>query len=220
MALVDTAATLGQELARAADAVLEHYVHQAHQAGYSWVAIGARLGVSRQAARQRFGLGDLQAQSDALVLMPRLQACLDRARAEAERDGRLVTDTQYLVLGLLHAGVAAAALDRLGVTTDDVRAAIRVLFDPPEGASAGQAPFSYEAQHAIDGADSIARARGHGYVGTEHLLFCLVSDPGSQARRVLHHLGVDATAVTRELRGFVGRRPHRGQRQRRPLRAS
>jgi hypothetical protein len=41
-----------------ADGLIEHYVGAARAAGLSWTLIGERLGVSKQAARQKFGLHD------------------------------------------------------------------------------------------------------------------------------------------------------------------
>jgi len=51
---IEGLATLA-ELGRDLDDVLEHAIIGLHDAGYSWAEIGARLGVTRQAAYQRFG---------------------------------------------------------------------------------------------------------------------------------------------------------------------
>jgi hypothetical protein len=51
---VETALTLGAELTSGADELIEQFVTEARQAGNSWTEIGARMGVSKQAARQRF----------------------------------------------------------------------------------------------------------------------------------------------------------------------
>lgn len=217
LALVGVAAEVSRDLASAGDGVLEHFVRGAYEAGRSWTLIGERLGMTRQAARQRFGVESMRLIEPAqLETLPRLEACLDKARAEAEEDGCDEVDTQYLLLGLLHIGVAAAALDKLGVTRDRLRDAMRTLF----GTSTAERPqhtpvFSDDARHAIDGAHAIARERGQGYVGTEHLLFCIATDPGSQAHRVLNQLDVGAPAIKRELEGFVPQRLRRLRRRKR-----
>jgi hypothetical protein len=51
---VETALALAAELTSGADDLIEQFVTEARQAGNSWTEIGARMGVSKQAARQRF----------------------------------------------------------------------------------------------------------------------------------------------------------------------
>ena len=48
------AAIIAAHWVRLADGLLDHFVDQARQAGVPWAEIGARLGVSRQAAQKRF----------------------------------------------------------------------------------------------------------------------------------------------------------------------
>lgn len=218
LGLVTAAADVGRELAHAGDTVLEHFVLQAHHAGHSWTRIGERLGMTRQAARQRFGVDQMRPLRDAdLELLPRLQACLDAARAAAADDSCDLVDTHHLLLGLMHVGVAASALDRLGITRPRVHDAIRTLIATPTAAGSDGTPeLSDDAQRALTGARTIAAERGHGYVGTEHLLFCLATDPGSQAHRALRHLDVDTAAVKRELEGLASLRPRRIRRRKRP----
>jgi hypothetical protein len=48
------AALVAAHWLRLADRLLDHFVDQARRAGLPWAEIGARLGVSRQAAQQRF----------------------------------------------------------------------------------------------------------------------------------------------------------------------
>lgn len=212
--LVDAAAAVARELADAGDAVLDRFVLEAHRAGHSWTQIGERLGMTRQAARQRFGTARVRPlDDDGVEVLPRLAECLDAARAEAAADGVGPVDTDYLLLGLLHVGVAANALDRLGVTRARVRDAIGATAAPVTGAD--ESELSAEAERALANTRATAAERGQGYVGTEHLLFCLATDPGSRAHRVLQHLGVDTAAVKRELDDLVPARPKLIRRRRR-----
>ena len=48
------AVTVGEELASGGDELIGRFVAEARDAGCSWTEIGARMGVSKQAARQRF----------------------------------------------------------------------------------------------------------------------------------------------------------------------
>jgi ATP-dependent Clp protease ATP-binding subunit ClpA len=207
LVLLETAVTVAGEAGEAADGLVEHYVGTARAAGLSWTVIGERLGVSRQAARQRFAhrleAGDLTGEvADAVVMAPRLVACLQAAQDAADAEDS-VPGTQHLLLGLLHAGFAANVLDLLGVTRERVRDANARLFEPVLVTGADGAEQRVvgdgEAHTAVTYARRHAVRRGQSQVRTEHLLSVMVLDPGSSARRVLNDLGVDAARITKEL---------------------
>lgn len=219
LVLLETAVIVAGEASRAADALVEHYVGAARAAGVSWTVIGERLGVSKQAARQKFAhrlevsdlIGDAAEQ---IVMVPRLAACLQAAQAAADADDS-VTGTQHLLLGLLHVGAAANILDQLGVTRDKVREAGALLFEPALIADDAGRPQRVvgdgEAEQAITQARRLAARRGQSQLRSEHLLLCLATDPGSSARRVLNDLGVDITRVKTELDEWIApvQRRHR-----------
>lgn len=216
---VEAAMAVGEELASGGDELIGRFVAEARDVGCSWSEIGERMGVSKQAARQRFvqraemaavaGLrppGRLEPQD-------RLLACLEAARREAAADGAAEVGTHHLLAGLFEEGVAAAILENLGVRADAVRAAARELF--PDSGPPGEVPprESAEARDAIHGAEGLARRGGCGYVGTEHLLGALALDPGSRARRVLVSLQVSIPAIKKELECYIS--PGRQRRRRR-----
>jgi hypothetical protein len=216
---VETAMAVGEELASGSDELIGRFVAEARDAGCSWTEIGARMGVSKQAARQRFAQ---QAETPAtpgfqpqgkLKPKERLLACLDAAGREAAADGAAEIGTHHLLAGLFEEGVAAAILEKLGVRTDAVRAASRGLF--PGSGQPGEVPppESAEARDAVCGAEALARRGGCGYVGTEHLLGALALDPGSRARRVLASLQVSIPAIKKELECYIS--PRRQRRRRR-----
>lgn len=207
---VAAAVRLGDDVSDAADASVRHFVDAARRAGHSWTEIGARMGVSKQAARKRFPdvepvLEDLPE----LEVRPRLAACLDVARREAEADGAAEPGSQHLLLGLLAEGYAANLLDRLGVTHERARAEVRRLFPSPS---------EPDPDKCLAAAARFARECDHGFLGTEHVLFVLAHDRASRGNRVLERLGV-AAAIRREMRCFERprarpwprRRPRPGQ---------
>lgn len=216
---VEAAMAVGEELASGGDELIGRFVAEAREAGCSWTEIGKRMGVSKQAARQRFT--QQPAASAVAGLAPggrlkpkeRLMACLQAAGREAAADGAPEIGTHHLLVGLFEEGVAAAILEKLGVRADAVRAAARELF--PASGQPGEVPppESAEARDAIGGAEAVARRGGCGYVGTEHLLGALALDPGSRARRVLGRLGVSIPEVKRELECYIS--PGRQRRRRR-----
>jgi ATP-dependent Clp protease ATP-binding subunit ClpA len=213
---LDQAIALGEELAVEADRVTDHFVRQARESGESWTSIGDRLGVSKQAARMRFA--ERVQPNFAPQWRPRLRACLDQAQREAQLDGSTEVGTHHLLAGLLAEGVAAAILEKLGVTGEAIRDSSHLLFGPPLPAVDHVPPMSAEAKCAIDAAAHIARTNAPGsdsgeVVGTEHLLGVLALDPGSRARRVLNDLDVDVAAIKRELNCYVTLNPRRRRRR-------
>ncbi len=219
LVLLQAAVVVADEASGAADELIEHYVGAARAAEVSWTLIGERLGVSKQAARQKFahrlGVSDVVGDAaESMVMAPRLSACLQAAQAAADADDS-VPGTQHLLLGLLHTGAAAAVLDRLGVTREKVHEAGTRLFEPTLLAGPGgeqrRVVGDGEAEQAVTGARRLAARRGQSQFRTEHLLFCIALDPGSSARRVLNDLGVDPAQVKKELQEWVGpvQRRHR-----------
>ena len=208
---IEAARAVSEELTSGADELVGLFVAEARRAGCSWTEIGQRIGVSKQAARQRFAQ-PLAADGAVLERKPRLLACLEAAGREAAADGAAEVGTHHQLIGLFHEGVAAAILERLGVRADAVRAAARELF-PGEGPPAQRPPpESAEARDAVHGAAALARRGGCGYVGTEHLLGALALDPGSRARRVLGKLGVSIPAIKKELECYISPRQRRRRR--------
>ncbi len=229
---IEAALAVSDELQAGADDLVGHFVTQARHAGCSWTEIGQRLGVSKQAARQRFtapvaGPGELPER-------PRLLACREAARREASADGAAEIGTHHLLIGLFEEGAAAAIMEQIGLRRDAVRQAAREVFPasgrPEAGLGTGQGaeqeadrgptpadaplPESAEAREALNGAVRLARRGGCGDVGTEHLLGALALDPGSRARRVLIRLDASIPAIKRELECYISparRRRRRGK---------
>jgi ATP-dependent Clp protease ATP-binding subunit ClpA len=213
LVLLEAAVGVAALAGGAADVMVDHFVGAARAAGQSWTAIGERLGVSKQAARQRFSarLGEVSGvNGDGLPVVPRLVTCLEAAQAAAEADGS-VPGSQHLLLGLLQVGVAANTLDRLGVTREGVRDANARLFDTT--AEEPRMVGDGEADAALARARQFAVERGSPEVRTEHLLFVLAGDPGSSARRVLNDLGVRFADIKKELECMIGSPPRRRRRR-------
>ncbi|MER6816090.1 Clp protease N-terminal domain-containing protein [Spirillospora sp. NPDC000708] len=217
--LLAAAVAVAAEAGTAADALIEHYVGAARAAGVSWTLIGERLGVSKQAARQKFAnrlqVDDQIADAaENLAIVPRLQACLQVAHTAADADDS-AAGTHHLLLGLLHGGVSAGVLDRLGVTRGTVREAAARLLEPAMittgDGTERRVVGDGEAEQAIAAARRLAARRGHTQLRCEHLLFSLATDPGSAARRVLDDLGTDISQLTRDLQEWVApvQRRHR-----------
>jgi hypothetical protein len=212
--LLDAAAAISAGHAADADRLLDHFVTHARASGMSWTDVGARLGVTKQAARQRFAAAPVTAMPFAAHTAPRLKTCLEQAVHEARADGALEVGTHHLLAGLLTEGVAAAILERLGIRAEQIRDASHRLFGPPAETSGDDIlPMSTDATCALDAAAHNAAANTSGTappeVRTEHLLGVLALDPGGRARRVLNELHVDIAALKRELQCYISVNPTR-----------
>ncbi|MEV4445577.1 MULTISPECIES: ClpX C4-type zinc finger protein [Streptomyces] len=129
LALLDAVIAVTQDLTGHADEAVDQVVRQVRAAGHSWTVIGERLGVSRQAARQRYvdRVDRIQEAPTAggLIRGRDLRSGLSAALTAAEADGLAEAGTEHLLLGLLTDGVAAATLEHLGITRDKIREASR-----------------------------------------------------------------------------------------------
>ncbi|WP_369250400.1 Clp protease N-terminal domain-containing protein [Streptomyces sp. R41] len=228
LALLDAVVAVTQDLSGQADEAVDQVVRQVRAAGHSWTAIGERLGVSRQAARQKYAdRVDRIQEAPATVGLIRgrdLSNGLAAALAEAETEGLTEAGTEHLLLGLLTDGVAAATLEQLGVTRDKIRDASRRLFDyPTRAARTGEPVFSAEAKAALAVAEQLATERtpvcAPVVVNTAQLLAVIATNPGSRARRVLNDIGIDPADIKRQLHCYIdiprtafGRRARRKRR--------
>lgn len=208
---LDSALTAAEVLNGRADQLVEHYVGRARDGGHSWTVIGHRLGVSKQAARERFKESiDHATMTTGLSPTVRLTACIRAAEADAG-GGPVRSDHQ--LLGLFHEGIAASVLERHGLSRVEVRTAVAQLDDESDGSPDARTPDESEARRNLDRAALLARRAGHNYLGTEHLLAALLLDPGSRAQRVLQRLDFDVAAAKRDLDQCI--RPKRIPRWRR-----
>jgi ATP-dependent Clp protease ATP-binding subunit ClpA len=222
---VEAAVAVAASVRGHADALIDHAVSQARAAGRSWTEIGARLGVSKQAARKRFTGSTLPTSvllSD-VALRPHLQSCLTRAQELAQAAGAPQVGAEHLLAGLLTDGIGATVLGKLGVTAEAIGRANVRLFGPANAPTATVPALSADAVCAIEAAAQRAQVRAedpdHVTVGTEHLLAVLALEHGSRAHRVLVDIGVDIAAVKKELACYLTVDPPRPRRLRRSRRA-
>ncbi len=91
-------------------------------------------------------------------------------------------------------GIAAKALAEHGLTGDGVEAAILAL-TPRGDVEVGAPPFTPRAVSCLEKALAEALQLGHNYIGTEHILLGLFSDPDGFAARIMHDAGVTYDAM-------------------------
>ena len=132
----------------------------------------------------------------------------DRARRVvvlAQEEARLLDHnyigTEHVLLGLIHEGegVAAKALEELGISLEAVRREVEEIIGQGASAPSGHIPFTPRAKKVLELALREALQLGHNYIGTEHILLGLIREGEGVAAQVLVRLGADLS--TRPPRG-------------------
>lgn len=129
------------------------------------------------------------------------------AKEEAKRFNHDYIGTEHILLGLVREGegVAAAVLASFGLTSDKIRIEVEKLVQPgPSTVISGDLPFTPKAKKVMELATEEARALGHNYIGTEHLLLGLIREGEGVASQVLMNLGMELERVREEVMNLLG----------------
>src|ERR671919_467766 len=128
----------------------------------------------------------------------------DRARRVvvlAQEEARLLNHnyigTEHLLLGLIHEGegLAAKALESLGVSLDQVRSQVEDMIGVGTATPQGHIPFTPRAKKGLELSLREALQLGHNYIGTEHILLGLLREGEGVAAQVLMKIGLDMQKV-------------------------
>jgi len=140
----------------------------------------------------------------------RVRKVIYLAREEAARLQHDYIGTEHLLLGVIREGegIAATVLNNLGLDLDRIRQEVENMVSPSGGTmTIGEIPFTPRAKRVLELAVEEARALGHNYVGTEHLLLGLIREGEGVAAKVLLELGVDRKRVREETLKLLGGTP-------------
>ena len=122
----------------------------------------------------------------------------DRARRVvvlAQEEARMLNHnyigTEHILLGLIHEGegVAAKALESLGISLEAVRSQVEEIIGQGQQAPSGHIPFTPRAKKVLELSLREALQLGHNYIGTEHILLGLIREGEGVAAQVLVKLG-------------------------------
>ncbi len=128
----------------------------------------------------------------------------DRARRVvvlAQEEARMLNHnyigTEHILLGLIHEGegVAAKALESLGISLEAVRQQVEEIIGQGQQAPSGHIPFTPRAKKVLELSLREALQLGHNYIGTEHILLGLIREGEGVAAQVLVRLGADLNRV-------------------------
>ncbi|GMA28577.1 hypothetical protein GCM10025874_18300 [Arenivirga flava] len=119
--------------------------------------------------------------------------------------------TEHILLGLIHEGegVAAKALESLGISLDSVREQVQDIIGQGQQQPTGHIPFTPRAKKVLELSLREALQLGHNYIGTEHILLGLIREGEGVAAQVLVKLGADLNKVRQQviqlLSGYQGK---------------
>jgi ATP-dependent Clp protease ATP-binding subunit ClpC len=123
----------------------------------------------------------------------------------AQEEARLLNHnfigTEHILLGLIHEGegVAAKALESLGISLEAVREKVEETIGPAGTSTTGSPPFTPRAKKVLELSLREALQLGHNYIGTEHMLLGLVREGEGVAAQVLVSLGADLSRVRQQV---------------------
>ncbi len=129
------------------------------------------------------------------------------SKEEARRLNHNYIATEHLLLGLFREGegVAVAVLNKLGISFEMVKKEIEKLVEPgPAESKVADVPFTPRAKKALELSGEEARAMGHNYIGTEHLLLGLLREGEGIAAQVLNGFGLEINNVRQEIMDLLG----------------
>src|SRR5881275_1245907 len=132
----------------------------------------------------------------------------DRARRVvvlAQEEARMLNHnyigTEHILLGLIHEGegVAAKALESLGISLEAVRQQVEEIAGRGQQAPGGHIPFTPRAKKVLELSLRESTGLGHRYIGTEHILLGLIREGQGVAAQVLVKLGADLSRTRQQV---------------------
>lgn len=132
------------------------------------------------------------------------------AQEEARQLNHNYIGTEHILLGLIHEGegVAAKALESMGISLDDVRREVEDIIGRGTHPAGDHIPFTPRAKKVLELSLREGLQMGHKYIGTEFLLLGLIREGEGVAAQVLVKLGADLKRVRQQvmqlLSGYEG----------------
>ncbi|HJD50724.1 MAG TPA: ATP-dependent Clp protease ATP-binding subunit [Candidatus Rothia avistercoris] len=140
----------------------------------------------------------------------------DRARRVivlAQEEARMLNHnyigTEHILLGLIHEGegIAARALESLGINLTAVRDQVQDIIGSGPQASSGHIPFTPRAKKVLELSMREAIQLNHGYIGTEHILLGMVRANEGVGNQILTKLGAEPAKVRQTVMDLISGYP-------------
>jgi Clp amino terminal domain, pathogenicity island component len=188
------AVAIAEDVRDVADQLLDQFVSAARADGRSWSEIGTVLGVTKQAAQQRY-----------LPAAPKdLSALLAAAERRARAFRHHYVGTEHVLLALVEEpGLAAETLARLGINPELVTRQIEAIIGWGKSTTASPLAMTPRTKRVLETARHEARRLGYRCAAPEHVLLALGRDRGGVGARVLRDAGANDERVRGELSELV-----------------
>ena len=136
----------------------------------------------------------------------RARKVLFLSQQEAKRLGHNYVGTEHLLLGLVAEGegVAAQALQTIGINLQKVRSEVEKIIGSGDAPYLGDVALTPRAKRVLELALDEGRQLGHNYVGTEHIILGLIRESEGVAAQVLKNMGADLEKVRKQVLSQLG----------------
>lgn len=192
---VTDAMILSERIADMGEQLVGHFVRQAREAGATWAEIGVSLGISKQAAQQRFtggrGAGFKMVKGGLFTRFDESGRFVVQSAIKQARDLRSTEiNTLHLVMGLAdpESGRASVAITDLAGSATDVSAAAReALTGPKPSRRIQHLPFTDDSKEVLELALREAIRAESRNIGSEQILLGLLTGSSDGAQILVDH---------------------------------
>ncbi|MFI8242665.1 Clp protease N-terminal domain-containing protein [Streptomyces sp. NPDC085866] len=193
-ALLAVATQVAGELQGLADALVEEYVEHCRRHGSSWTDIGAALGVTRQAAQQRFQVPHKRYGPETMT--DDLQQAMVHVRHAAVQHRNNYIGTEHLLWGLTaQDNSATRLLQAAGVSPETVHRSVGTELSPGASQAAERIAWTPYSRKAIAIAQARSEHNGSDHIDCDDLLIGLTQVGRGVAANVLTEAGFDPAAL-------------------------
>src|SRR4051812_24392315 len=199
---LSAAVDVADDVRDVAEKLLDRYVAAAREDGRSWSEIGTALGVSKQAAQQRFMSTPLDPTAWPKDFDDDARAVVHAAQRQARSFRHRYLGTEHLLLALTaDSGLAGTTLAQLGVGTAEVTERIHAVIGQGHSSETATLGISPRTKRVLEAAGNEARRLGHrcAIAAPEHLLLALSAQSDAVAAQFLRDLAVSDERLREQL---------------------
>ena len=202
---LSNAVVLAEHLGAVVDSLIGHFVDQARRAGASWSEIGRSMGVTKQAAQQRFvarggsGASPLDPSRGFSAFTDEARAVVVTAQERAREAGNDTIGIGHLVLALVAdpTSTAARAVTAQGASLEEITRTASATLPPAAKSVPDLIPFDAHARAALERTFEEAQRLGSEVVTAGHILLAVLAVEDGTG--VLAGLGVTPAGVEAQL---------------------